>query len=154
MLLQRLVNALNREKIPYAIVGGVAVALHGAPRGTIDVDIVIKHEAKFFKSIEACLKKLKFQPRLPVTSEEVFQFKNEYITRRNLIAWSFYNTENPIEVIDIILTHDLKEMKVVTKKMGLSKLKVISIEDLIKMKMKSGRKQDLEDVKVLKEILK
>ncbi|NBW99893.1 hypothetical protein EBR03_10025, partial [bacterium] len=75
-------------------------------------------------------------------------------TRRNLIAWSFFNTENPIEVIDIILTHDLNEMKVVNKKMGLSKLNVISIEDLIKMKIKSGRKQDLEDVKVLKEILK
>lgn len=154
VLLERLVNALNRDKIPYAIVGGVAVALHGAPRGTVDIDIIIKHEAKFFTALESCLKNLGFQPRLPVTAKEIFQFKKEYISRRNLIAWSFYNAQNPIEVIDIILTHDLNEMRVVNKKIGLSKLSVISIEDLIRMKTESGRKQDREDVKVLREILK
>jgi predicted nucleotidyltransferase len=153
-LLERLVKALNQRKIPYAIVGGVAVALHGAPRGTIDIDIVIKHTAEFFKSAETCLKGLGFLPRLPVTAHEVFSFKDEYITRRNLIAWSFYNPTNPLEVIDIILTHDLSDMKAVNKKMGLSTLKVLSVEDLINMKKKSGRPQDIEDIKVLKEILK
>jgi predicted nucleotidyltransferase len=71
-----------------------------------------------------------------------------------LIAWSFYNPTNPLEVIDIILTHDLSDMKAVNKKMGLSTLKVLSVEDLINMKKKSGRPQDIEDIKVLKEILK
>jgi hypothetical protein len=112
------------------------------------------HEARFFKSIEACFKNLGFQSRLPVTADEIFQFKNEYINRRNLIAWSFYNTTNPIEVIDVILTHDLSGMGVVSKRLGLSRLNVISIEDLIEMKTKSARKQDLEDIKVLREILK
>jgi hypothetical protein len=153
-LLERLVKALNQSKIPYAIVGGVAVALHGAPRGTIDIDIVIKHTAEFFKSVETCLKGLGFLPRLPVTAHEVFSFKYEYISRRKLIAWSFYNPTNPLEVIDIILTHDLSDMKTINKKMGLSTLKVLSVEDLINMKKKSGRPQDLEDIKVLKEILK
>jgi hypothetical protein len=153
-LLERLVKALNGSKIPYAIVGGVAVALHGAPRGTIDIDIVIKHTSEFFKSVETCLKGLGFLPRLPVTANEIFNFKDEYISRRNLIAWSFYNPTNPLEVIDIILTHDLSDMKAVNKKMGLSRLKVLSVEDLINMKEKSGRPQDIEDIKVLKELLK
>ena len=153
-LLERLVKVLNQQKIPYAIVGGVAVALHGAPRGTIDIDIVIKHTARVFKSVETCLKGLGFLPRLPVTAHEVFSFKDEYISRRNLIAWSFYNPTNPLEVIDIILTHDLSDMKTVNKKMGPSTLKVLAVEDLINMKKKSGRPQDIEDIKVLKELLK
>ena len=153
-LLERLVKALNQHKIPYAIVGGVAVALHGAPRGTIDIDIVIKHTAEFFKSVEICLIGIGFLPRLPVTAQEVFNFKEEYISRRNLIAWSFYNPTNPLEVIDIILTHDLTDMRVVNMKMGLSTLKVLSLEDLIRMKDESGRPQDIEDIKVLKELLK
>ena len=153
-LLERLVKALNQQKIPYAIVGGVAVALHGAPRGTIDIDIVIKHTARVFKSVETCLKGLGFLPRLPVTANEVFAFKNEYISRRNLIAWSFYNPTNPLEVIDIILTHDLSDMKTVNKRMGPSTLKVLAVEDLINMKKKSGQPQDIEDIKVLKELLK
>lgn len=153
-LLERVVNALNKNKIPYAIVGGVAVALHGAPRGTIDIDIVISHKLHFFTSLEKCFKDLGFIPRLPVTAGEIFNFKDEYITRRNLVAWSFYNPANPLEVIDIILTHDLDDLKTVNKKMGLSTLKVLAVEDLIQMKKKSGRPQDLEDVRVLKELKK
>jgi hypothetical protein len=153
-LIENVVKALNTDKIPYAIVGGVAVALHGAPRGTIDLDIVIKHKAEFFESVETCLKSMGFLPRLPVTAREVFNFRNEYITRRNMIAWSFYNPTNPLEVIDIILTHDLSNMKSVNMKMGLSTLRVLSVQDLIRMKSKSGRPQDLEDIKVLKELTK
>jgi hypothetical protein len=114
---------------------------------------VIKHSEKIFKSVERCLKELGFLPRLPVTASEIFNFKDEYIARRNLIAWSFYNPSNPLEAIDIILTHDLAHMKSVDKKMGLIKIKVLSIGDLISMKTKSGRTQDLEDIKVLKKLL-
>ena len=153
-LIEQVVKALNNYKIPYAIVGGVAVALHGAPRGTIDIDIVIKHKVEFFKSVEICLKSIGFLPRLPVTAQEVFSFKDEYIERRNMVAWSFYNPRNPLEVIDIILTHDLSSMKAISKKMGLWTLKVISVEDLIQMKSESGRPQDVEDIKVLKELIK
>ena len=151
--LERLVKALSEQKIPYAIVGGYAVALHGAPRGTVNIDIIIKHSEKFFNSVELCMETIGFRARLPVTAKEIFHFKDEYISRRNLIAWSFYNPKNPLEVLDIILTHDLNQMRSVTKKFGLTTLQVLSIEDLIKMKTDAGRPQDLEDIKVLKEIL-
>lgn len=153
-LLERVVQAFQKNKIHYAIVGGVAVSLHGAPRGTVDIDIVVKHSANLFRTVEKCLKGLGFLPRLPVTADEIFNFREEYISRRNLIAWSFYNPSNPVEVIDIILTHDLADMKSVDKKMGLTTVKILAIDDLIKMKKKSGRPQDLEDIKVLKEILR
>lgn len=153
-LLERVVSALNKNKIPYALVGGVAVALHGAPRGTIDIDIVTEHKLHFFTSLEKSFKDLGFIPRLPVTANEIYNFKDEYISRRNLVAWSFYNPTNLLEVINVILTHDLNNLKTVSKKMGISTLKVLSIDDLIKMKKQSGRPQDLEDIKVLKELLK
>ncbi len=154
LFLDRLVKAFDDYKVPYALVGGVAVALHGAPRGTVDIDIVIRHSEKFFKNLESCMKELGFIPRLPVKAAEVFKFKDEYIKKRNLIAWSFYNAMNPIEVVDVILTHDLRDMKSVSKKFGLTTLKVIAIEDLIAMKKASDRPQDREDVKVLKGLLK
>jgi hypothetical protein len=90
-LIERVVIALNNNKIPYAIVGGVAVAIHGAPKGTIDLDIVIRHKLNFFISIEKCLKDLGFIPRLPVTAGEIFNFKDEYISRRDLIVNSGVN---------------------------------------------------------------
>ena len=152
--LERIVTGFTARKIPYALVGGYAVALHGAPRGTVDIDIVVRHSEGFFKSVEQCMKDLGFSPRLPVTAKEIFHFKEEYIAKRNLIAWSFYNPTNPLEVLDVIITHDLSRMKSVSKKFGLGKINVLSIEDLIKMKMDAGRPQDLEDVKVLKALQK
>ena len=154
LFLERIARAFEAHKIQYCIVGGVAVALHGAPRGTVDVDIVIKHTEKSFKDLENCLRGLGFVPRLPVKASEVFKFKSEYIENRNLIAWSFYNPTNPFEVLDVILTHDLSEMKSVSKKFGLLSIKVLSLDDLIKMKKQSNRPQDREDIKILKAIKK
>ena len=152
--LERIVHAFTARKIPYALVGGYAVALHGAPRGTVDIDIVVKHSEEFFKLVEQCMKDLGFSPRLPVTAKDIFHFKDEYIAKRNLVAWSFYNLTNPVEVLDVIITHDLSRMKFVSKKLGLGKVNVLSLDDLIKMKLDAGRPQDLEDVKVLKAIQK
>ncbi len=58
--------------------------------------------------MQAALKSLGLQPRLPVTAAEVFDFRGEYIKNRNLIT----------------------------------------------LKSESGRPQDLEDIKSLKEIVR
>jgi hypothetical protein len=135
------------------LVGGYAVALHGAVRGTVDIDCVIEHTESTFVVCEAALRSIGLVPRLPVSAREVFQFREEYITRRNLIAWSFYNPTNPIEVVDIIITHNLAALKAVSLRNGLEKVRVLSLPDLISMKRTSGRPQDLEDVKMLESIL-
>src|SRR5436190_22910565 len=97
---KKVVQALQAQKIPFALAGGYAVALHGAVRGTVDVDIVLRLRKEDFISVETALKKLGLMPRLPVKAEEVFQFREEYINKRNLIAWSFVNPDHPIEIVD------------------------------------------------------
>lgn len=142
---------LNKAGVNYSVVGGYAVALHGVIRGTLDLDLILEHTQEQFEACERALKKAGLTPRLPVSAREVFQFRREYIERRNLVAWSFYNPSNPFEVIDVIITHDLTLLKRVHKKMGSTKVPVLCIEDLIKMKEESGRPQDIEDVKMLKD---
>jgi hypothetical protein len=39
MLTERVCRKLSKCNVPYAIVGGHAVALHGAVRSTIDIDL-------------------------------------------------------------------------------------------------------------------
>lgn len=152
MFIIKLIKKLDELKIPYALVGGQAVALHGAVRGTIDVDLVIKWSLKNLKDLEGALKDLGLVSRLPLTYEEVFNFKDEYIKNRNLIAWNFINPDDPIEQVDIILTTDLSGKSVVSKKVGDLQAKVLAKKDLIEMKKKSGRKQDLADVEALEEL--
>ena len=47
MFLTRVTQALSDHQVPYAIVGGHAVALHGALRGTVDIDFVIRWQKKY-----------------------------------------------------------------------------------------------------------
>ncbi len=152
MLIEKIGRKLAEEKIPYAIVGGYAVALHGAVRGTIDIDLIVERNLKTYLAMEKALMELGFLPRLPVSAEDIFRFREEYIKNRNLIAWSFYNPKSPSEIVDIIITHDLTKMKKIVKKFRGLNLSVLSIDDLIKMKNESGRDQDKADIKALESL--
>jgi len=152
MFIYKLVDALLENELEYAIVGGWAVALQGAVRGTVDIDIVIRVEKKSFLKAQAVLSALGLSPVLPVDASQVFDFREEYIKNRNLIAWSFVNPAKPSEIVDIIITHDLKKMKVVKLKADGHVFNVLALDDLILMKKQSGRPQDLEDVIALEEI--
>lgn len=153
MFLLALTNALDKHRVKYALVGGYAVALHGAVRGTVDVDIVIQLKQSAFNKAEQALMELGLQPRLPVSADDVFLFREEYIKNKNLIAWSFSNPDNPTEILDIIITEDLNDIEPVIKNIMGKNIRVADIASLIAMKTRSGRPQDIEDVKALQKIL-
>lgn len=152
MFIERVVTALRQARVRFAIAGGHAVALHGVVRGTLDLDLVLALSRENFTAAESALKRMGLQPRLPLKAEEVFDFRDEYIRNRNLIAWSFVNSANPTEMVDIIITEDLSGMQVDMLPMGGFQLPVVAVHDLIRMKEKSGRPQDLEDIKALRSI--
>ncbi len=153
MWILKVVEKLKKSKIEFALVGGYAVALHGAVRGTVDLDLVITLNKSNYEHAEKALLELGLKSRLPVRASEVFNFREEYIKNKNLIAWSFVNYKNPAEVIHIIITHDLKKMSVVHISVYGVRIPVVSIPSLIKMKKEAGRPQDLEDIKALQEII-
>jgi len=149
MNLKELVKALKNEKINYMIVGGYAVNFHGYSRNTVDIDLVIKFTLSNLKKIEVLLNKMDMVSRLPIDAVSVYKFRDEYIKNRNLIAWNFYNENDPTEQVDILITHDVSDFKSEKFRVGQLECKVISKDDLIKMKKKSGREKDLLDIKEL-----
>ena len=152
MWIKRLILALDQNHVGYAIVGGLAVALHGAIRGTVDIDLVIHLTEKDFINAEKVFRSLGLESRLPIDAKQVFQFREDYIKNRNLIAWSFFSPIRPLEVIDVIITHDRKKMKVKKILAFGTTIQVASIPELIKMKTQSGRPQDLADIEALKQL--
>lgn len=152
MFIKRVVQSLDKHKVRYALVGGYAVALHGVVRGTVDIDLVIGLQMGQFAAAEQAMGEVGLQPRLPVSAEDVFTFRDEYIKNRNLTAWSFYNPKNPLEVVDILITEDARKIKTIEKKVDRLRIQVASIDELIRMKKQSARPQDLEDVKALEKI--
>ena len=152
MFYKSVIQALNKQKIRYAVVGGLAVNLHGATRGTLGMDLITELTLKNLKSLEACMKKLGLRPKLPISAEDLYHYRQEYIDKRNLVAWSFVASDNPSQVIDIVITHDLCEFETTVIRAGNVPFTVINKNALIDMKMQSGRKQDLEDIKALKKL--
>ena len=150
--ISRIGAALSAAGVRYAVVGGYAVALHGAVRGTVDVDVILAWDSRSLQSAEQALKSLGLVSRLPVSASEVFRFRDEYVRNRNLIAWNFYNPKDLSEQLDIIITADLKGKKVSTVKTPDGPIRVLGRKDLIAMKRASGRPQDLEDAAALERI--
>jgi hypothetical protein len=152
MFLFDVVKKLDEYEVPYAIVGGHAVALHGAIRGTVDIDFITEWQLENLQKIEKVMTELGLTPRLPISSMDLFKNKESYITEKNLIAWNFVNLKNPIEQIDIIITSDLTGLSIKLFEIQNQKICVLSKEELIKMKNNSAREQDLIDVKALEKL--
>ena len=74
VFIRDLVTALNDGKVPYCLVGGVAVNLHGVPRMTYDVDIAVRLELVALQACEHALTSLGLLPRVPV---QLSQFAND-----------------------------------------------------------------------------
>lgn len=144
--LERVCSALRNAGVPYAIAGGHAVSLHGAVRGTIDVDLVLDWMRQTLEDAEATLNELGLVSRLPLTAGDVFEHRDEYIRNRNLIAWNFHNPDNPAEQVDILINHDLREATAAEVKLPGGPISVLGLDDLIAMKRASGRDQDLADI--------
>ena len=150
--LERVCAALQAADVDYAVAGGHAVALHGAVRGSIDVDVVLRWTKRTLERAEAALGGMGLVSRLPVTAASVFDNRDEYIQRRNMIAWNFHNPRNPVEQVDILITHDLAAAHAVEIEAESGPVRVLAIDDLIAMKRESDRVQDAADVHALERL--
>jgi hypothetical protein len=150
--LERLCASLHRANVRYAIVGGHAVALHGAVRGTVDIDLVVTWSRKTLVATEKALNNIGLVSRLPISANNIFDFRNEYIENRNLVAWNFYNPDDLSEQVDIIITYDLKGKRIKRLELAGGAVRILSLKDLIDMKRASARPQDLEDVSALERL--
>ncbi len=151
-VLVRVCTALNDADVRYAVVGGYAVALHGAVRGTMDIDIALDWSRAALVSAERALTGLGLVSRLPISADDVFAFRDEYIDRRNLVAWNFYNPDDASEQVDIVITYDLTNKRTTRMVLAECVVPVLSIDDLIEMKRRSGRPQDTEDAAALEKL--
>lgn len=152
MLLYDVVDAFEKARVPFAVAGGYAVALHGAVRGTVDVDVVLRLDRRDYVAAEAALQGMGLASRLPVSAGEVFDFREEYLRNRNLLAWSFYDPKDPTRVVDVVLTRGLDVRAVKRVRSGGRSIPVLGLEELIAMKKESGRPQDLEDARALERL--
>lgn len=160
MFYERVFRELNRNRVKYLVIGGVALNLHGVPRATADLDLAVKIEKKNLEKLAVALKNLGFKPRVPIKIDDFSKPENleAWHKEKKMHAFTFWNPKKSFEEIDILIKSQIefkdmyKEKKVV--KARYINIPIVSIEHLIKLKETSGRKQDEADVEALKKIKK
>lgn len=153
MLLYEIVDAFERAKLKYAVVGGYALALHGLVRATMDVDLVLHLKLRDFELAEKTLGGIGLTSRLPVRAQDIIKMREEYIEKRNLIAWAFVDFKNPSRQVDILITENLEDLETERISVAGRRISVATLRQLRDMKKASGRDQDLIDVRRIEERL-
>lgn len=69
-----LCRALNENKVDYVLIGGIAVILHGFPRGTRDVDLLIDPHPNNIKKIKSALSYLPDNVVSSMKDDEVLKY--------------------------------------------------------------------------------
>ena len=155
----KIFSLLNKNKIKYIIVGGLAVNIHGIPRATYDIDLLLDMSNENLEKFIFFMKKLGFKPKIPVKIENLLskEKRKKWIEEKNMKAFSLYNPKFTITEIDVVINTSISYKdaikNVVYKKIRNIILPVISIKDIIKMKTASARKQDIADIEMLKKLL-
>ena len=136
-----LLTLLEDNKVEYVIVGGYAMAYHGYPRFTKDIDIFYRNTPENIKKIRKALIEFGFNDNdLP---ESIFSESG------NIIQFGVVPLRvDIINEIDGINFDDVYKNSV-RGKYGEIEVNFIGRIELIKNKMASGRDQDLLDAKKL-----
>lgn len=154
MLLLELIGSFDREKIPYILVGGYALALHGIVRATMDVDFVVSLEESHLMKAEQALRELGLQSRIPVRAKDLAEFHEEYRKHRNLIAWSFVDFQNPSRQVDLLIYPPIRALKSEIISVHGTRIRVATKKALLKMKRAANRPEDQLDILRLEEALR
>ncbi len=150
-------GALNEAGARYLVVGGVAVVLHGYPRFTADLDLIVALEPENAKRALSALERIGFRPRAPVAISAFADAAQRklWIDEKGLTVFSLWNPATPLTEVDLFVTEpfpfdDAFARAYVAEVDGVQ-IYVASIDDLIALKRTAGRPKDLEDIRVLQQ---
>ena len=151
--------ALQRAGVRYLVVGGVAVVLHGYPRFTADLDLVVALDRENVLGFLAALDALDYRPQAPVPAVALADAETRrlWIQEKNLKVLSFWSPEHPATEIDVFVAEpfpmDLALARSLRVPLGELTVPVASIPDIIFLKRQSARPKDLDDIQALEAIL-
>lgn len=147
--------ALHGATVRAVVVGGTAVVLHGHARLTVDLDLVVDLAVDKATAAMAALTGLGLLPRLPVAASDFAdpETRRGWVEQRHLQVFSLYDPDNPWREVDVFATEpipldELWERATVVD-IGGTPVRVASRADLIAMKRRAGRPQDLADIAAL-----
>jgi Nucleotidyl transferase of unknown function (DUF2204) len=142
-MLNRLLDvfaSFQKHKVKYLVIGGIAAVLHGVPRATFDLDILIEASSDNAQRLLDALIKANFATATLITADE-------------LLAHEVTIFRDRVRIDVQTSTPGIKFEEAWQKKVSMAyqgqEFYVVSKEDLMVSKRAAGRDKDLEDVRML-----
>ena len=141
--LKALIAGLDRDHVDYAIIGGIAVAIWGAPRFTQDIDLLVLREdlERAKATARSCGFVLEALPMDFRDGTELHRLSKMAASEHLLVD---------LMLADRHLLAPWQSRRRIAFDGG--SISVVSRESLIAMKIGAGRQQDLLDVEKLKDL--
>ena len=153
-----LFRCLDVRNVRYLLAGGLAMNLHGVPRMTMDVDLLIALDDANVDGFIQCARDLGLKPQAPVPLESLKDplERQAWIEQKHLIAFALSASDSAAPTVDVLLKHDLDFdaalQRAVRRELDDVPVMVASIEDMITLKAHTGRRQDRDDVEHLRRL--
>lgn len=144
--LKKVVRALNERSVDYALAGGLAYSALVEPRATTDVDLLILLESTGPDQIAALFSGV-FDSVVPHQAPMPF---------KGVSIWRVVGIKEEREtIVDLLLAQSEFHRQALARKrtvdfQGLA-LPIVTLEDLILLKVMAGRLQDLADIDHIKQ---
>jgi hypothetical protein len=144
-----LLEHLSRHGVDFVVIGGVAAALHGSDRSTIDLDICPAQDADNLEALGVALTEIDARLR---GIEEDLPFVPD---GRSLAGIEILTLSTSLGALDIVIRpqgsppYAALERRATRLSIGPSPVLVASMDDLIAMKRESDRPKDRDDVERL-----
>ncbi|MGB7875290.1 MAG: DUF6036 family nucleotidyltransferase [Anaerolineales bacterium] len=139
-LLKDVFSSLQHHKVRYIVIGGIAAVLHGVPRATFDLDILIDADTENAKKLLKALLEAKLGTAAMTTAEEILS--QEITIFKDRVRIDVQTSTPGLKFEEAWQRRETMEYQD-------QKFFVASREDLIASKRASGRPVDLEDVRLL-----
>ncbi len=138
-----LLEGLSAARVPYAVAGGLALAIHGIPRATVDIDLLVL-PLDVDRALAAAAERGFTVEAMPMRFSDGMQMRR--VTR---IAGEETLTLDLLLVEGPLVAAWESRVWVETERGTVS---VVSRDGLIRMKVAAGRPQDLADLERLREL--
>ncbi len=136
----------------------MAAVLHGHLRTTADLDLYVDLTPENVRRAVAALERLGFRPRVPVPGTWLAdpEKRAEWIREKGLTEFFFWSESIPGLAVDLFVQEpmDLEPAyeRALRVELDSTWTMVVGIEDLIRMKERTGRPLDLADAEALRAI--
>jgi len=152
-----ILSQLHDRHVEFVIVGGVAASLHGGSRVTFDLDLVPSLAEESWRAAVDLLWSMGARPRIPEPLERIRDVEQVRRWQRDkgMLALNFRAPDGSTEV-DLIVSESGRFTSLRERAVAIAieqrTFFVASIDDLVEMKRRAGRPQDLLDIAQLQDI--